>query len=103
MPATNQDFTATAGDDIEIEFDTDANLTGAAISWRLTGRGATITKTIGSGVTITDDTNGICTVTLAPADTAQLAGTYYHELQATVGGGVVTLATGVANIRQGIN
>ena len=60
------------------------NLTGATISYVIFSGGvATITKTIGSGITVTDATAGTFTITLTSANTASLAGSYYHECQVT--------------------
>lgn len=56
------------------------DLTGGSISWRAVVSGtdtAVITKTSPSGgVVLTTPTSGICTVTLDPADTSSLNGTY---------------------------
>ena len=72
------------------EADAVVNLTGAAITWALSKRNASevlpkgtaiLTKTVGSGITITDAANGRADVAIDPADTADLKGEYYHEVQ----------------------
>lgn len=40
-----------------------------------------ITKTIGAGIEVTDEFGGRLTVHLAPSDTENLAGDFYHELE----------------------
>jgi hypothetical protein len=40
----------------------------------------TLTKTVGSGITVVDEFNGLIEVHLTSADTANLTGTFYHEL-----------------------
>lgn len=81
------------------------NITGATITWALyawTGSAFTgnalVTKTVGSGIAITNGAGGIFEVTLAPADSSALAGTYYHEAQLTLGGVVHTVFTGTITI-----
>ena len=46
---------------------------------------ATLSKSIGSGITVTDAVNGIFQVELTPADTLAKKGSYYHEAQVTDG------------------
>ena len=60
------------------------NLNGATITWQLFPLGggtALVTKSIGSGITVTDASNGVFQVKIDPADTASLAGSYNHEVQ----------------------
>lgn len=45
------------------------------------GNGVLISKTLASGIVKTTPTSGICTITLAAADTSALRGTYYHQLE----------------------
>jgi hypothetical protein len=113
MTATQQNFTVTAGDSMTLLFTiTDSStkaavdLSGAAITWAL---GITVkatpivTKTVGSGITITDAANGKLSVALVPTDTAKLAGRFYHEVQITdVIGDVSTVANGTATINPGL-
>jgi hypothetical protein len=91
--ALKQDIEIWSGNDTEINAtitDTDAgaakDLTGAAVTWILAkaqGKPALITKTVGSGITLTTPLQGKCKVTLVPTDTEALKGTktYYHEMR----------------------
>ncbi len=69
-------------------------LTATAIAWRIgtdDRRATRITKTIGSGVTITDAAAGKFTLRLDPADTADLRPDLYaHAAEVTESGGDVT-------------
>ena len=81
------------------------SLIGAAITWALGAKAKsapTITKAIGSGVTVTDAAGGVFEVALDPADTSALsAKSYYHEAKVTDGGGrVATIMTGTATIKE---
>ena len=77
--------------------DADGNavtLTGATCAYTIrtaiTSTTALVTKaTGGSGITVSGST---VTISLAPADTADLDGTYYHELQITDSAGHVSTA-----------
>ena len=80
-------------------------LTGSGVRWRLTDWDkleTKVTKTIGSGVTVTDASNGKFTVTLDPGDTINLEPDYYrHEGEVTEGSGAITTVTrGVLEIRR---
>lgn len=85
------------------------NLTGAAIKWQVFAMsGGTFTgspiisKSVGSGITITNAAGGIFQISLASADTTGLAGTYYHEAEVTMPGGIVhTALTGTITIKAG--
>lgn len=62
------------------------DLTGATATFVLMpapGQVATLTKTVGSGIVITDALNGLLEITLLPADTDPLRGTFAHELEVT--------------------
>ena len=90
----DQDFTLDAGDKAILTITVDdgaeppvaVDLSGVAIQWAL-ARDLSIvpvvTKSVGSGIVITDPTNGIFKVTLDPADTEGLCGIYYHEAEVT--------------------
>lgn len=81
------EITATDSDGAAID------LTGATITWTLRtrrGNAATITKTTGSGVTVTDAVGGVFEVTITDTDTASLNGTYYHEAKIVDSGGLVS-------------
>lgn len=56
---------------------------------------AQITKTVGSGITITDATNGVFTVAIARADTSGLdPGVYVFDIQRTNAGNQTVLTIG---------
>ena len=50
---------------------------------------ALVTKTVGSGLTISDATHIV--IAFAPSDTAALSGIYHHELRVTNGSGQTDL------------
>ena len=109
MTKQNQDFTIWSGDDKVITvtvYDNDdviVDITAATITWQLSqnvNSAALITKTVGSGIALSDPTNGQFTVTLDPADTASLSGRYYHEAEITdSSGNVNTGLVGHATIK----
>lgn len=111
MIGLQQDFDMHSGDsrDLEItvvdENDAAVDVSAATMTWELSKldssgtlpapRGAAlVTKTVGSGITITDGPNGELTVALDPADTADLRGDHYHELQIVTGGKTSTVLFG---------
>jgi hypothetical protein len=56
---------------------------------------ALVTKTIGSGITVTDATNGVFTVSLASADTSGLdLRAYVYDIQRTDSGNRTVLTIG---------
>lgn len=81
-----------------------ANLTGAmAIKYVITRQGsggqpsgpALVSKTLGSGIAVTDAAGGIFTVTLEDGVTGSLAGSYRHEAEVTdVEGRISTVFVG---------
>lgn len=80
-------------------------ITGWGLEWVLRERpdaGTTIlTKTVGSGITITNGTAGICSVAIADADTIALnPGDYYYTLRRSDAGYETVLAFGRATLRQ---
>lgn len=78
--------------------DVAVNLTGTAIRYVLNAPTA-IVKYVSSGITVTNAAGGAFTLTLLPADTIALNGTYVHEIKLETSGGVVTTAmTGSMNI-----
>ena len=96
-----QDFEMVSGDDKTVRFtvtDQDGvaqDLTGASATWafsRRARRAAIATKTVGSGITISDAANGIVDVTVARADTETIEGDFYHELEIVDGGGTKSTA-----------
>jgi hypothetical protein len=96
-----------AGDDLTVAFTVAGlNLTGATVRWEafaweagpkygVPSATADITKTTGDGIEVTGAEAGEFEVTLVPADTSALAGTYFHEAQVTVGGKTYTVARGL--------
>ena len=65
---------------------TPKDLTSATITYKIGDlyAGTTaLTKSVGSGITITDATAGEFTISIDAADTASLAGTYTHQLKVT--------------------
>lgn len=86
------------------------DITGWAISWMLKKDAtdddvnAKITKTVGSGITLTTPLSGICTVTVADTDTASLRpGLYQHELKRTDDGFETVLAYGTCYLGRGVH
>jgi hypothetical protein len=59
---------------------------------------AVITKSTGSGITVTDGPGGKFEVALVSADTASLAGMYHHEAEVVVGGKTYTVLRGLLNV-----
>lgn len=92
MTEVNQDFDLHAGNSRVLEVsvtdksDTSVlDLTGVTtLTWVMSnkpGGTAEVTKTLGSGVVITDAVNGILQVTLVDTDTKDVTpGRYYHEV-----------------------
>jgi len=105
-------FSMHSGDDRVLEFtinnQTDAapeNITGATMTFAISkpsagsstpapAGAALVTKTVGAGIVLVTPASGRANVTLAPADTAALKGTYYYELQVVLGGVTSTVAFG---------
>ncbi len=61
------------------------NLTGGSITWKALRSGSTTEKISKTGV-LTDPTNGVTTISLDPADTSSLGGTYAVEAKYTDSG-----------------
>lgn len=85
-----------AGDDATITFTViGTDITGWAISFVA----GSVTKTVGSGVTITDGASGVCTVDLLAADTTTIgAGDTSFKLRRTDSGDVTVLAHGTLRL-----
>ena len=114
MTQIGQDLTMYSGDSQVIGYTiTDAesgdpvNLVAAsAIKWRASKKLSSgfsptplLIKALGTGVSVTNAAAGTIQVVLAPADTALLAGRFYHELEITDGSGnVSTVAVGTLTI-----
>ena len=107
-----QNFEMHAGDDQDLAFTVKdeagsaVDITGFTIAWRLATHVTApmlVSKATGGGITITDAVQGEFTVALAAADTAGLAGVYYHEAELTDGGGdISTIATGHVTLHGGL-
>ena len=91
------DFEMYAGDDKVIEVavldktGVAVSIAGATIRWKAVrsfGKTVAISKaTGGSGISITDAANGEFQITLTPANTASLKGSYFHEAEVEFGDG----------------
>jgi hypothetical protein len=113
---TEQYFT---GEDKTLRFTiyTDADhsatedITGWALSWlvkrrkRQTDADAVITKTTGSGITITSAAAGVLDVALSDTDIANIAGDalYWHELKRTDAGSETVLSQGLFRLTQAVH
>lgn len=114
MTVEDQNFIVYAGDhkDIYITISDEDNggymdLTGTTIAWVLYDPNldeVLITKTTVSGISIESPaTNGICYISLLPADTLNLppANWYIHETEVTDAlGHVITVTKGFVNIKR---
>lgn len=83
------------------------DLTGvAAIAWQLARSAfstADLTKSIGSGVTVTDAVNGIFQVEMDPADSTDFLGDFFHEAEITDGSGdIATVFCGTITFSKGL-
>lgn len=83
------------------------DISDAAVTWQAS-KGSTsrfsltpvLTKAIGAGLTITDELNGALVVELLPADTENLRGSFYYELEIQdASGDVATAATGQFTVK----
>lgn len=83
---------------------TPQNITGWAVTYNLrTSKtaSATISKTVGSGITLTTPASGILTVTLSASDTSALTErTYVQGLKRTDSGSETVLAEGQVVVKQ---
>lgn len=100
-------FSVVDADDVAV------NITGWALQWVLVrapgaaaSSGHLVSKTVGSGITITNGAGGVCQVAVEDADTDGLEGSdsplYRHELRRTDGGNEDILAYGTVVLRQGL-
>jgi len=100
---TNIEFFA--GEDIELEVTLSpaVNITTWTLTFTLkeslTAASALVTKTVGSGITITDGANGIFVVSLPAASTNQTARKYVYDIWKTNSGGSAVLCNGQCNIK----
>jgi hypothetical protein len=105
-PVKNQNFTIQVGDNLDLLIivrDADGcdltDLTGSTALWVLAEKPG-CTPLLSKTGTLTSAINGEVTVSLDPADTADLrCGSYHHELQMTDGlSKVTTVMTGHARL-----
>lgn len=74
------------------------DLTGATVRWQMSRSvqaTAILSKSVGSGITVTNAAGGLFTVDLAPADTVDLAGTFYYEAE------IIDASDNVSTVRTG--
>lgn len=102
----NQDAEITQGDtqlfDVSVVDGSGAavDLTGASIEYRLGKRDPELTKTVGDGITVTNEVGGEFEVELTPTETAELVRSYRHAVEVTDGDGdVATVLSGTVFVR----
>jgi hypothetical protein len=103
--ATQANFSFYKGEDVTITdtMSPATNITGWSLQFTVRKNfgdaTALITKTIGSGITVTDLTNGIFKIAVANADTSGLTpGAYVYDVERTDSGNRTVLTTGYLNI-----
>jgi hypothetical protein len=97
-----QNLSCLAGEAVVLTVTMDTPPAGGISGWALafylkkayTDAVALVTKTSGSGITVTDAVNGVFTVTLATADTDQTPGNYVYDVWRTDSGQETALAHG---------
>lgn len=107
MAQDGQDVDFYCGDDVQLIFTVvdeagvALDFTGYTLQWilaRKAGDSSILSKTIGSGITVSTN---IVTVSLAHTETAPLRNAYWHQLVGTDSGGIVsTLSTGAATVNR---
>jgi hypothetical protein len=115
MAATGQDFAATLGDTVLLDYTfteadgTPLNLTSATVVWQLSWGPASLPLVVKSssaaaGIAVINAAAGKVEVTLATTDTAALTpGRYYHEAKVIDAlGDVTTVAIGAATLTAGL-
>lgn len=114
MTKRNQDVTIQAGEykkfsvTIKNGSGTAINLTGATpIQYGISqteGGARILTKTLGSGITITDAANGVLEIVITAADLAGKEGEFHHELSITESSGNKSCAfTGKLTVKPSMN
>jgi hypothetical protein len=103
----NQNFEMFAGDTKYIVVTvSNVNLTGASVKWAMKKTIFNATPdvhkdTVSGGINITDAAAGKFTITLAPTDTTDISGSYYHEAEVTDAiGNVSTVLAGTVTINR---
>jgi hypothetical protein len=97
-----QNLSCLAGEAVVLTVTMDTPPAGGISGWALAfylkqkypDLAALVTKTGGSGITVTDAVNGVFTVTLATADTDQTPGNYVYDVWRTDSGQETALAHG---------
>lgn len=83
------------------------DITGSTLKWLLAQNercSPLITKTEGSGITMTDSSEGLAILNIDSTDTENLAGTYYHELKLIdADGNIRTIAYGRVEIQSNLH
>lgn len=83
------------------------NITGSSVKWKAArsyGKAAVLSKSTSDDISLSDPTNGIFTVSLAPEDTEDLKGIYHHEAEITdADGAISTVLTGTMKINPALN
>lgn len=107
-----QNFQMTAGDTKSLVITVrnssgePVNITGSTVKWqcaRSYGKASIISKSTTLGISLSDPTNGIFTVTLDPPDTEDLSGIYHHEAQVTAAdGSISTVLVGTMKINKAL-
>lgn len=102
------DHTMVQGDTVALDFAIVDNagdavdLTGASIKWHMARSVYSepdVEKALSDGIAFVDDGEGTFTVTLDSADTEDLVGTFYHEVEITdSNGNISTPHTGSISI-----
>ena len=111
------DFSMFQGDSKRVHFTlkradgTPLDITGGDIRWQASKLKApgvfsstpVLQKTIGSGVEVLDSFQGLVTVTLSPADTNQISGSFYHELEVSdFDGDIATVYAGEFQVKKAL-
>ena len=108
MTIENQDITVYQGDVVPVIFTiTDSNnavvdITAATFTWglfKLATETPYVTKTLGSGLALSDAPNGKVQLNLVAVDTRDIQGDWRHELSMTLGGVIEIVATGLLTVK----
>jgi hypothetical protein len=107
MTETLQNFETYQGNDLIITVTVKENgvakvITDCDVTWVLYDDQleTVLTKTVGDGITLTDPTHGIFTITLEGEDTEELLGLYIHEAAVTdTSNNVATVMEGMVEVK----
>ena len=98
MAEKNQDFDIYAGEIHSLvvdvfdknNYDVAIDLTSATVTWLLlSGSTTVLTKTVGSGITLSTTVTGRMTIALSAANSSSLSGAYTHQARATLSDGTI--------------